>query len=74
MVYKNISTGDGFAQELENLTARFTCNSNPTGAQWVCYISPEDIAMSCSPKFEPAYKVQSLTERGRIYDWHEEAA
>ncbi len=30
--------------------------------------------VSCSPKFEPVYKVQSLTEKGLEYDWHEEAA
>ena len=30
--------------------------------------------MSCSPKFEPEYKVQSVTKRGRFYDWYEEAA
>ena len=29
--------------------------------------------VSCSPKTEPAYKVQSLTKRGRFYDWDEEA-
>ncbi len=31
--------------------------------------NPEPI-VSCSPKFEPAVKVQSLTERGREYDWY----
>ena len=30
--------------------------------------------VSCPPKFEPVYKVQFLTKRGRFYDWHEEAA
>jgi hypothetical protein len=30
-------------------------------------------ALSCSPKTEPSYKVQSLMKRGRNYDWYEEA-
>jgi len=46
----------------------------PTDMNEVIHDIENTLDVSCSPKIEPSYKVQSLTKRGRNYDWHEEAA